>query len=127
MKIEADLSEVTEPLEPGEYKARVMDGQPKEWKSGTRYIAWKFEIFENESPELNGRNFTHNTPIEGGGAFKLDDLYLAATGEKLPKGKASLDTEQIIGKEFLVTLRKQIDKDGNATKFNEVHTLAALS
>ncbi len=87
--ITPDFSSTKDRLSEGSYKVRIVNSEVKQWpaKEGnppTTYIAWKLETFGEEVSKNNGRVIFHNTAIEGGGAFRLQDLYVAATGMECP-------------------------------------------
>ena len=121
MLVEPDLTEVTSPVPPGTYKTEIMSAEAKEWSTGTKYIAWGLQIFEDE--KFGGRKINHTTPIMGKGAFLLQNFYTAATGEALAKG--SFDTDQLISKEVVVTLVQKV-RDGVPSKWAEVDSVAPM-
>ena len=124
MLVNADLSEVAEEIPAGTYAARMVDVEAKESKAGNSYLNWKGEIFDHA--EFNGRTFFHMTMLKGKGAFALRDLYTAATGEELPKGSTSFDTEQILGQELRVVLADDFDDEGNKRSFPKVKSITKL-
>ena len=121
MLVEPDLTEVTSPVPPGTYKTEIMTAEAKEWSTGTKYIAWGLQIFDNE--KFAGRNIKHSTPIVGKGAFLLQNFYEAATGEALAKG--SFDTDQLLNKEVIVTLVQKV-RDGVPNKWAEVDSVTPI-
>lgn len=125
MLIVPDFSEAAEskPVPPGTYSARIKAVEPKESQAGNKYLSWKLELFG--SPEVNNRIVFHRTMISGPGAFRLRDLYAAATGKKIAD-KESFDTMDLIGKELKVMLVEQKDQEGNVSQFPEVKAVARL-
>lgn len=125
MLIEANLSEVEEmtPVPAGTYQARITAVEAKESKAGNPYLNWKSELI---GEDVNGRIVFHTTPISGKGAFRLQELYRAATHEVLSKESPSFDTEQIIGKEVLMTLTYGVDQEGNPRQWPEVKSVAPI-
>lgn len=109
MLITPDFTEVTDSVGPGTYKARIIDASMGEWpateqRQATPFVNWRMTTFGEAMDKNNGRSIFARTPITGKGAFKLRDLYKAATGEDPKSG--GFDTEQLFGKEVsaIVTL-----------------------
>lgn len=125
MLIKPDFSEVTDskPVPPGVYSARIKDVESKESQAGNTYLNWKLELFG--TPEVNNRVVFTATPIKGAGAFRLQQLYKAATGEDI-SATSGFDTDQLIGKEVQVTLVEGKDKEGNVRSFPDVKTISKL-
>ena len=122
--ITPELAEAV-PLSYGVYNARVAElalGQweGKEGKPDLNFLKVKLEVYGSDNAADNGKAITYNAPITGKGAFKLMDLWEAATGEKLDASTGELDAEQIQGKEVRVTLGEAKDQQGNVMKFPEV-------
>ena len=107
-----DFSGVQDRVGEGIYKARIVDSKVDQWqgKDGKKpltYINWTMETFAEAEDKNNGRKIFHSTPIEGGGAFRLQDFYRAAMGEECG---ASFDRTMLHGKEVEVTVAPQKDK-----------------
>ncbi len=79
----------------------------KEGKKATRYLNWRMETFGETDDKNNGRSIFAKTAIEGGGAFRLQDLYRAATGMELT---GNFDYTNLYGTEIEVTMAEQKDK-----------------
>lgn len=118
-----DFSEVTENVTPGTYKARIVDGKLGEWSTGTKYINWRLETFDEADPKNNGRAIFTKTPIAGKGAFRLADLYRAATKQTLA---GDFDTEQLYGKSVQVVVVDGTDKEGNPSGYAEVKAVKPI-
>lgn len=124
MLIQADLTEVSSPLEPGTYKARVVASELKESKtSGNKYVKWQLETWGSEIKTQNGRTVYYNTPVTGGGAFRLADFYAATMKKALPRDNPQFDTDMIIGKELEIVTVEGKDQEGNPSKYVEVKTV----
>lgn len=105
--IQPDRSEIQEDVSPGEYSVRATGAELGEWtneRGTTKYISWTLETVNEAEPKNNGRKIWYKTPFTGKGAFLTIRLYEAATGERLTKESGAFDTEQIIGREFKVTV-----------------------
>lgn len=122
--VEPNFSEVADAIVPGDYQVRVVDAAPGTWKTGTKHIAWTLETMNETEAKNNGRRMVHRTPTEGKGAFRLQQFYRAATGEVL---KGNFDTEQLLGKELLVTVKDSLDKEGNQTGYTEVAAVRQIT
>lgn len=109
--ITPDFSESSDkPVPPGTYSARILEGKPETSKSkGTPMVAWTLELFG--SPEINGRRMWHRTPITGRGAFRLQEIYKAATGEPLAEGM-QFDTDSLVQREVTVTVSQDLNDKG---------------
>lgn len=111
MFVTPDFSKVQDRVDEGIYKTRVVDSkvdtwQGKEGKPNTTYIAWTLETFNEAEEKNNGRKIFHRTPIEGPGAFRLQDFYRAAMGEDCA---GAFDRTMLHGRELEVTIGKQKD------------------
>lgn len=116
--IEPNFDEVVT-LEPGVYNVRLHEVEVKDTKAGDKqYLKWTLEVVGNDDPTLNGQKCFTNTMTSGKGAFALQDLYKAVTGEEI--AAASFDTDSILGQEVGVILVEGTDQQGNATRFPEV-------
>lgn len=93
----------------GTYTARIVDSkvgtwEGKEGKPNTTYINWTMETFNETEDKNNGRRIFHRTPIEGAGAFRLQDFYRAAMGEDC---SGRFDRTMLHGREVEVTIGVQ--------------------
>jgi len=61
----------------------------------------------------------------GKGAFRLKDLYRAATGEEI-SDKTAFNTDGLIGKEIMVTVVEARDPQGNLRPFPDVKAVAQI-
>lgn len=125
MLVTPDFSDVQDSVGTGTYFCRIVDAQMGEWQKkdgsgSTPYINWRMETFNEENPKNNGRSVFHKTPLTGGGAFRLKDFYKAATKSQLA---GPFETEELLGKEVLITLVDGTDRDGNPTGFTDVKTV----
>ncbi len=120
-----DFSEVSEskPVPPGVYSARITDCESKTSKAGNPMLNWKLELFGN--PDINNRIVFTSTMISGKGAFRLQELYKAATGEAI-SDRSGFNTDALIGKEVQVTLVEGRDQEGNVRSFPDVKAIAPL-
>jgi hypothetical protein len=123
--ITPDFSQVQDGLEPGVYSVRIVDSKLDKWtgkdgKADTRLIVWTLETFNEAVDKNNGRKIFHRTPIEGAGAFRLQQLYKAAVGEEL---KGSFDRTMLHGRELEVTVAQQ----KNQPEYTEVKTVKQLT
>jgi len=123
--VEPNFDEVQDRVEPGIYKVRIKDSKIGKWegkdgKKDTTYIGWQMETFGETDDKNNGRSIFHNTPIEGKGAFRLQDFYRAAMGEELA-GK--FDRTMLYGRELKVTIAPQ----KNQPEYNEVKSVRPIT
>lgn len=107
-----DFSNVQDRVGEGIYKARIIDSKVDTWqgkdgKPNTTYIGWTLETFAESEDKNNGRRIFHNTPIEGAGAFRLQDFYRAAMGEDC---SGSFDRTMLHGREVELTIGPQKNK-----------------
>lgn len=124
MLVTPDFAEISESITPGTYKARIVKGDLGEWSTGTKYINWRMETFGEEDAKNNGRAIFHKTPIGGKGAFRLADLYRAATKQSLT---GEFDTDQLMGKEVTVVVVDGVDnRTGTPTGYVEVKAVKPL-
>lgn len=118
-----DFSEVKDNVGPGTYNVRITGYKLGEWQSGTKFINWEAETFNEEDEKNNGRKIFHRTPIEGKGAFLLQGFYKAAMKEELD---GAFDPEMLCGKELSMTVVDGTDKQGNPSGYTEVKTVKPL-
>lgn len=102
MLVVPDLTECKDTVGPGVYKARILDATMGEWaatdsRKAIQFVNWRLTTFGEVEDKNNGRSIFAKTPLAGGGAFKIRDLYKAATGEEYKPG--GFDTDQLLGKE----------------------------
>lgn len=120
-----NFSEVTDKVGAGIYKTRIVDSKVDTWagrdgKPNTTYVGWTLETFGEDEPKNNGRRIFHNTPIEGKGAFRLQDFYRAATGMECP---GQFDRTMLHGTEVEVTVAPQQNKP----EYTEVKAVRPIS
>jgi len=120
-----DFSGVQDRVGEGIYKARIVDSKVDQWagkdgKKPTTFINWTMETFNEVEDKNNGRKIFHRTPIEGGGAFRLQDLYRAAMGEEC---SGAFDRTMLHGREIEVTIAPQKDKP----EYTEVKAVRPIS
>jgi hypothetical protein len=107
--IEPNFSSLQDRVGEGIYKVRIVDSKFDKWagkddKPDTRFVMWTMETFNESEDKNNGRKIFHRTPIEGPGAFRLQDFYRAAMGEECG-GK--FDRTMLHGRELEVTIAPQ--------------------
>lgn len=107
-----NFDQVQDRVGEGIYKARIVDSKVDTWagkegKPNTTFINWTLETFGEVEDKNNGRKIFHRTPIEGGGAFRLQDFYRAAMGEEC---SGSFDRSMLYGREVELTVGPQKDK-----------------
>lgn len=110
--ITPNFTEVQDQVGEGVYKVRIVDSKHDSWTSKkdgriTNVIAWTLETFNEAAEKNNGRKIFHRTPIEGPGAFRLQQFYQAAMGEPC---SSSFDRTMLHGRELEVTYGPQKDK-----------------
>ena len=125
MLVTPDFSGVQDRVGEGAYKCRIVDSKVDTWagrdgKPATTYIMWTLETFGEDVDKNNGRRIFHNTPIEGGGAFRLQDFYRAAMGEEC---SGSFYRSMLHGRELEVTVGPQKNKP----EFNEVKAVRPIT
>lgn len=107
MLVTPDFNEIQEDVGPGEYSVRITGADVDKWeKDGrtTHFVKWTLETTGETDAKNNGRKIFDRTALNGKGAFRLKNLYVAATGEA-PSGQ--FDTEMLLGRELKVV----VDKD----------------
>lgn len=119
-----DFSSVSDTMGEGTYSMRIIDSKVGQWEGrdgrpATTYIAWTMETFNEAEAKNNGRRYTHRTPIEGKGAFRLQEFYKAATGTEC---KGAFNRESLHGKEIEVTIGLQKNSE-----YTEVKSVKAIS
>lgn len=117
MLVTPSFDEVADQIIPGTYKVIVKKGELKSYQTGTKYINWELETFGESQPKNNGRRIFHTTPIEGKGAFLLQQMYYASVGEPLT---GPFDTEMLAGKQIAVDVVQDTDREGNPTGYTAV-------
>lgn len=120
-----NFDQVQDRVGEGIYKARVVDSKVDQWqgkdgKKPTTFINWTMETFGEDVDKNNGRRIFHRTPIEGAGAFRLQDFYRAAMGEDLG---GPFDRTMLHGRELEVTIGLQKDK----SEYTEVKSVRPIS
>lgn len=129
MLVKPDFSEIKDSVEPGTYSVTIKGADLGEWsgqKGTTTYVNWKLETFNEANPKNNGRIIFHKTPISGGGAFRLQQIYKAATGKILSSDHPQFDTEQLLGATLEVEVIDGM-KNGTPTGYTEVKSVRSIS
>lgn len=129
MLITPDFTDVADSVTAGTYSVRITDAKVDKWegrdgKPDTPYVNWRMETFGEPEEKNNGRSIFLKTAVIGKGAFRLRDLYKAATKQDLSGG--NFDTEQLLGKEVKVTVIDGKDREGNPTGYTEVKAIKPL-
>jgi len=97
----------------------------KNGKPPTTYINWVLETFNETDSKNNGRKIWHKTPVNGGGAFRLQEFHKAALGTPCPE--SGFDVESFYGRELEVTLVDGLDRvTKQPTGYTEVKAVKAL-
>lgn len=104
--IQPSFDEVQDSVEAGTYAVRIVDSKVDTWsgkdgKPDTPYVLWTMETFNEEDPKNNGRKVFDRTPASGKGAFRLQNLFKAATGEKI---SGEFETTQLHSRELKVVV-----------------------
>lgn len=125
MLINPDFSQAVEleDLPPGTYKVRVVGCELKQTQKGETRLMWKLQTFGSETATWNNRVIWHGTMTGGKGAGFLKAFVKAATGED---SVGSFDTDQLMGRELLVTTTVGKNQDGSPSGFPEVKAVASL-
>ena len=125
MLVTPSFDEIQDEVSPGTYKVIVKKGEVKEWQTGTQYINWELETVGEAEPKNNGRRIFHKTPIAGKGAFRLQQMYRAATQQVLT---GAFDTEQLVGKQIVVEVVDGVDRTtGAKTGYTEIGKVKSAS
>jgi hypothetical protein len=101
MLVKPDFTEVADEVTAGVYRDVITRGEVKEWPSGGHYVKWELQTVGETDPKNNGRKIFVSTSASGKGAFMLQRIYKAATGQALT---GPFDTEQLVGKQVEVQL-----------------------
>lgn len=110
--IEPDLSEVSGPLEPGTYQAKIVSCDAQTSKSGNPMLKVGFEI-DVEDKTVKRTSY----PVTSGpGAFNFEQLLRACNfdevANQLKDGqKIRFDTDDLIGQELNVVIEAAIYND----------------
>lgn len=118
-----DFSEVSGTLKPGNYSARIIGAEVTESKQGNPMIKWTYEVFGSEEKGVNGKYVFDRTMLSGPGAFRLQNLYTAAMGQKL---EGAFDTDMLLGKEIKLTLAEGKTQDGSPSNYPEVKSVSGI-
>lgn len=121
--VQADFSEIQDEVTPGTYKGVIKKGEVKAWPSGGQYVNWEIETYGETDAKNNGRRIFHKTSVSGKGAFMLQRLYKAATGQTLT---GAFDTEQLVGKNVEVVVVDGV-RDGQPTGYVEVKAVRPVT
>lgn len=125
MLVTPNFDDVQDEVAPGTYKGIIKKGEVKEWPNGGQYINWELETFGESNPKNNGRRIFYKTSTSGKGAFLLQRLYKAVTGQALT-GK--FDTEQLVGKKVEIDIVDGIDRRTNTpTGYTDVKAVRSVS
>lgn len=124
--IKPNFDQIQDRVGEGIYKVRVVDSKVDTWagkdgKPSTTFINWTLETFGEAQDKNNGRKVFHRTPIEGGGAFRLQDFYRAAMGEDCPA--TGFNRTMLHGREVEITVAPQKDKP----EYTEVKSVRPIS
>jgi hypothetical protein len=109
MLVTPNFDQISDTVGEGIYRARVIDSKIDTWagkdgKPSTTFIAWTLETFSEAEEKNNGRRIFHRTPIEGKGAFRLQEFFKAAMHEEC---SGAFDPSALHGKEIEVTVAQQ--------------------
>lgn len=121
-----DFTDIQDNVKAGSYKVRITGAKFGEWntdKGTTRFVNWEMETFGEEEEKNNGRKIFHKTPINGKGAFRLQQFYKAAMKTDLA---GAFDTEMLLSKELQVTVIDGVDKEGNPTGYTDIKAVKPL-
>jgi len=123
MLVKPDFSEVKDEVTPGTYRGVIKKGDVKSWPNGGEYVNWEIETYGETDPKNNGRRIFHKTSVSGAGAFQLQRLYRAATGEPLT---GPFDTEQLVGRKVELVVVDGV-RNGEPTGYTEVKAVRPAS
>lgn len=121
-----NFSDIQDRVGEGVYKVRILDSKVDTWAgtdkrpSATTYVKWTLETFGEAEDRNNGRQVFHTTPVEGGGAFKLQDFYRAAMGQDCT---GPFDPTMLHGHEVEITVGLRKDKP----EYTEVKSVRSLN
>ena len=123
--VKPNFDEIQDDVAPGTYKGLIKKGELKEWPNGGQYVNWELETFGEANPKNNGRRIFYKTSTSGKGAFLLQRLYKAATGQALT---GSFDTEQLVGKKVEVEIVDGVNRStGVPTGYTDVKTVRPVA
>ena len=118
-----NFDEVQDSFDAGEYVVQVTGAELGAWEKdghSTPYVRWEYSTVDEAVAKNNGRKLFDRTALAGKGAFRVQQVYRAATGEPLSADSPSFDTEQLLGRQLKVVVA--INEKGYA----EVKSYAAL-
>lgn len=120
--IEPNFDEVAE-VANGEYSARIVDAESKTSHAGNPMVNWKLEIYGETAGKAQGQHVRLTTMVTGKGAFKLKQLYIAATGQECT---GAFDTDVLMGKAVKIVVDDE-KRDGQLTGYKEVKSVKAIA
>lgn len=124
MLVTPNFNDVKDSITAGTYTARIVSATMDEWRTGTKYVNWRLETFNEDEAKNNGRSIFYKTPIEGGGAFRLADFYRAAM--KATPTAEGFDTDDLMGKEVQLVVADGVNQAGEPTGYPEVKAVRTI-
>jgi len=101
MRVDTNLNDVKEYIEPGWYPVRITDGDLRTTKDGeSQYVAWELEVFDSEDPEANDEKLWLNTSLKASALGMLKRFLETAAVDGEPIGwneDGSFNTEDAMG------------------------------
>lgn len=103
MKINVNLDDVKDHVEPGWYLSKVVGASIEETKDGSgEYIRWTHEIIEPDSP-FDGWKIRHNTSLKNTALWRLKSFLEACNFDW---GADGFTTEEVLGAEVEIKVEE---------------------
>lgn len=104
----------------GDYAGKVVEGDVRDSKAGSRYISWKFQVTKGEH---KGATVYGSTSLKPEALWSLRNLIHAATGKNVAGKAINVDLEKLYGKEVGMAVEdNEYTKDGITKITSQVST-----
>jgi hypothetical protein len=110
-----------DPLPEGTYRVRATEAKVKTSGKGNPYVAFTFQVVDNETASFNNRKLFHNSTITEETLGFLKQV-LEALGT--PWDAEGFDTDDVIGNECIVGVKIQPRSDQPEVLQNTIKTFA---
>lgn len=125
-KVSVDMSEARKSMEPvpeGVYECEIEKCEVKPSSSGNLMAVFTFEV---QTGDWQGRKFWHNCSFLPQAAFKLLEV-LNAVGMEVTEDNIEFDSDELVGKQCLVTVNQEEYEGKLQNKVQKVNAMPARS
>jgi len=122
VKLTVNLDGVGEPreiIEPGRYKAKVIEIEPKDSQSGNPMLVWTWQLQDGSEAEI--RSYTS---LQEHALFGLK-AHLTAFGLET-EGELDFDTDKLVGKVAVLVVTKEQIKSRDSDDMIDVNRVKAV-